>query len=90
MKGHLISAAQRACRILIRKDKRIRVRTRSSDCSMPKHFIVWEEVTGFLFFFLCEALKIKDEVTDSSVQECSKLVGIKKHKKTNTTLFPAS
>lgn len=73
--------AQRACRILMRKDKRIRVRTSLSDSSMPKHFIVWDVVTGFLFFFFfCQALKIKDEVTSSSLQEWSKLVGITKNK----------
>lgn len=40
----------------------------------------------FLFFFVCQALKIKDEVTHSSVQECSKLVGIKKNTKNQTKL----
>lgn len=67
MKGHLISAAQRACRILIRKDKGIRVWTRSSRLLNAKTFYCVGRTDGFcvgifLVLVCCRALKIKDEL----------------------------
>lgn len=67
MKGHLISAAQRACRILIRKDKGIRVWTRSSQPFNAKTFYCVGRtdrfcVGIFLVLFFCQALTVKDDL----------------------------